>query len=245
MPTNIELMDALTQFLLSQLLQTSNSLVFLSFLLENAIIVFLVLLVGRVIQKIFSPQEVAYRYTPKEVLVCSVNILLNTIFTYIGFWFWKEGIIDINVSLSWYSIVDFLLLFLAMDFLMFVFHFTIHKTPAQRYIHQLHHQAVDPKPIDLFVLHPIETMCFGSLWLCLLWVYPFNFYSIIVYLTLNVVFGMIGHLSLEPVSEKLLKHPIVKLLGTSTYHHQHHRDVNYNFGFYTTIWDRLFGTLKE
>jgi len=220
-------------------------MVLLSFVLENALIVFLVLVVGRGIQKILAPQEPAYTYNSKELFICSVTILLNTIFTYVGFWFWKEGIIDMQVAWSWYSIADFLLLFLAMDFLMFVFHFVIHKTPAHRYIHQLHHQAVDPKPIDLFVLHPLETICFGSLWLCLLWLYPFNFYSIIVYLTLNVVFGMIGHLSLEPFSDKLRKHTLIKFLGTSTYHHQHHQDVNYNFGFYTTIWDKIFGTLKE
>jgi len=162
-----------------------------------------------------------------------------------GFWFWKEGVIIMQLSFSFYILIDFVLLFLAMDFLMFVFHFMIHKTPAHKYIHQLHHQAVDPKPIDLFVLHPLETICFGSLWLCLLWVYPFNFYSITLYLTLNVVFGMIGHLGLEPFPVALRNHTLVKFLGTSTYHHQHHQDVNHNFGFYTTLWDRLFGTLKK
>src|SRR6478735_7015948 len=187
----IIIMDTLTHFLLTQLIQTPTWLTLLSFLLENTFIVFLVLTIGRGIQKLSAPLEPAYTYSSKEIFICSVTILLNTIFTYMGFWFWKEGVIIMQLSFSFYILIDFVLLFLAMDFLMFVFHFMIHKTPAHKYIHQLHHQAVDPKPIDLFVLHPMETMCFGSLWLCLLWVYPFNFYSIIVYLTLNVVFGMI------------------------------------------------------
>ena len=112
-------------------------------------------------------------------------------------------------------------------------------------MHGLHHQAVDPKPIDLFVLHPVETLCFGGLWLILLMVYPFNVYAIILYLTVNVIFGMLGHLGIEPLPQKIRNNGLLKYLGTSTFHHQHHQDVQHNFGFYTTLWDRLFGTLQK
>jgi len=37
--------------------------------------------------------------------------------------------------------------------------------------------------------------------------------------------------------------PIFKYLGTSTFHAEHHEHLNYNYGFYTLIWDKLFGTL--
>lgn len=111
-------------------------------------------------------------------------------------------------------------------------------------MHLLHHEAIDPKPIDLFVLHPVETICFGGLWLALLIVHPFNLYAMILYLIVNVLFGMLGHLGIEPLPEKLRKAPVLKYIGTSTFHHQHHRDVEHNFGFYTSVWDRLFGTLQ-
>jgi sterol desaturase/sphingolipid hydroxylase (fatty acid hydroxylase superfamily) len=79
----------------------------------------------------------------------------------------------------------------------------------------------------------------------LLIVYPFNFCAMILYLTVNVLFGMTGHLGLEPLSKTLRSKPLLKYIGTSTFHHQHHRDIHHNFGFYTSIWDRLFGTLSQ
>jgi sterol desaturase/sphingolipid hydroxylase (fatty acid hydroxylase superfamily) len=38
--------------------------------------------------------------------------------------------------------------------------------------------------------------------------------------------------------------PLVKYLSTSTFHAQHHQNLKYNFGFYTLVWDHLFGTLS-
>lgn len=34
-------------------------------------------------------------------------------------------------------------------------------------------------------------------------------------------------------------------VGTSTFHAGHHQDAGHNFGFYTLVWDRLFGTLRR
>ena len=78
----------------------------------------------------------------------------------------------------------------------------------------------------------------------LLMVLPFNAYAIAVYLTVNLVFGLAGHLGIEPLPERWRNSWVVPYLGSSTFHHDHHRDVGYNFGFYTTVWDRVFGTLK-
>jgi lathosterol oxidase len=37
--------------------------------------------------------------------------------------------------------------------------------------------------------------------------------------------------------------PPLRLLGTSTFHAEHHEHRQFNFGFCTLIWDKLFGTL--
>jgi lathosterol oxidase len=215
------------------------------FLLENVLITVLVLWSGRLIQQRFSPQPGSpYLYSRKEWLICGLTNVLNTIITYIGYWLWKNGFIGISAEVSWFILIDFLILFLAMDLLMYVFHYIIHKTWLYKAIHGLHHEAVNPKPIDLFILHPLETINFGALWLLLLLLSAFNIYAIVIYLMINVLFGMIGHLGMEPLSTALRNKPFLKYLGTSSFHHQHHQDITHNFGFYTSIWDRLFGTYK-
>lgn len=37
--------------------------------------------------------------------------------------------------------------------------------------------------------------------------------------------------------------PLVRAIGSSSFHAGHHRTPATNFGFYSTVWDRLFGTL--
>ena len=237
---------SIMQSLLDQLLQLPEYALWILFLAENILITISVLLIGRLLQQKFAPVPfTTYRYTSREWFICAVTNLLNTVVTYAGFRLWRSSYLVMDMSVSLFIILDFLLLFLAMDLLMYIFHYIIHKTFLYKAMHGLHHQAVDPKPIDLFVLHPVETLCFGGLWLILLLVYPFNIYAIIPYLTVNVIFGMLGHLGIEPLPEKMRNNTVLKYLGTSTFHHQHHQDVHYNFGFYTTLWDRLFGTLQK
>lgn len=216
------------------------------FLIENVLLTILVLLAGRFIQQWQAPVAVTpFAASRKEWFICAGTNLLNTLVTYAGYWLWKHGLIKITFTISWAIITDFLLLFLAMDLLMFLFHFLIHKTVLYSVIHQLHHQAIHPKPMDLFILHPIETISFGLLWLILLVVYPFNIYGIIWYLTVNLVFGLTGHLGIEPLPVAIRRLPVLRYLGTSTFHHDHHEHLQHNFGFYTSIWDRLFGTYKR
>lgn len=222
--------------LLQYLLHLPIGVVWLIFFIENVLITCGVLLIGRYFYK--------GEYTAKEWGICMITNVLNTVVTYGGYWLWKQGLISINLGESWRILLDFVLLFLAMDMLMFIFHIIIHKTFLYKAVHQLHHAAIDPKPIDLFVLHPVETMGFGSLWLLLLMVYPFNIYAIILYLVVNVVFGLAGHLGIEPLPARVRDLPLIKYLGTSTFHHNHHQDIHHNFGFYTSIWDRLFKTYR-
>ena len=42
-----------------------------------------------------------------------------------------------------------------------------------------------------------------------------------------------------------LLRPLLRDIGGSTFHARHHQDLRCNFGFYTLIWDRLFGTLRK
>jgi len=223
-----------------------NGLIWTIFLLENILLTWLVLITGRYIQQQLVPQSVTpFTISRKEWLICAGTNVLNTVVTYAGYWLWKQGLIKTPYEISWRIAAHFLLLLLAMDLLMFLFHFIIHKTVLYKAVHGLHHQAIHPKPMDLFILHPLETLSFGALWLVLLIFFPFNIYAIILYLIVNLVFGLTGHLGIEPLPANIRRLPVFNWLGTSTFHHDHHEHVGYNFGFYTNLWDRLFGTLKR
>lgn len=229
-------MESSLQFL-SNLPET---LVVILFFVQNILITFFTLLIGNIIIK--QTKNPIQPISKKEWLVCTFTNILNTAITYFGFKVWQYDIININFDTTWALLIHVVTIFFAMDLLMFLFHYVIHRTILYRIIHSLHHKAIDPKPIDLFILHPLETLGFGFLWLFLLSFYTFNIYAIVIYLIFNVVFGLIAHLGIETRLDSISKLKGLAYLGTSSFHHQHHQIGQCNYGFYTNIWDRLIGT---
>lgn len=221
--------------------QTTLNL-WLIFLLENLLVTALALLFGWMILRLNdNPVKWASR---KEMAICLFTNLINTAITYGGFWLWQHGYIVMNFTVNWFILIDFAALFMLMDLAMFIFHYAIHHSVIYKAIHRFHHHYTDPTPIDLFVLHPIETLGFGSLWLIIIASFNFNFYAVLIYLTVNVFFGIMGHLGIEPFPHSIRRVIPFRYLGTSTFHHNHHLNIHYNYGFYTTIWDKIFKTYK-
>ncbi|WP_448700047.1 sterol desaturase family protein [Mucilaginibacter sp. AW1-3] len=227
--------------LLTYLLKCPAYLLWIIFLLENTTITILTLAIGRVILK--SQGTPTHPITKKQWFICIITNIINTIITYWGFRLWANGYININTSFSAMIVPDTLLLFFAMDLLMFIFHYFIHHSFVYKSVHYFHHLSVDPTPIDLFILHPVETFAFGGLWLTVLFCYSFNIYAIVIYLVINVIFGMIGHLGSSKAPSPKIR--LLKYLGTARFHHNHHKHTDRNYGFYTSIWDRMLGTYSE
>jgi lathosterol oxidase len=113
----------------------------------------------------------------------------------------------ISAEVSWLMLSDFLILFLAMDLLMYVFHYIIHKTWLYKAIHGLHHEAVRSLTLltCLFCIRWKPSALAHSGYCLLLCSGSFNIYAIVVYLVINVLFGMIGHLGMEPLSVTALR----------------------------------------
>jgi sterol desaturase/sphingolipid hydroxylase (fatty acid hydroxylase superfamily) len=178
------------------------------------------------------------------VLLAGACVLLNSLVMVAGIILWRAGIIQVRRALDWRVLLDVAVLFFAMDFAMYVLHRVAHLRWVFPLVHATHHRYENPRPLTLFVLNPFEVLGFGLLWLTLLVVYPSSALGIVVYLTINLVFGLLGHVGVEPLPGAWLTIPLVRQVSTSTFHAEHHRDKAHNFGFYTLIWDRLFGTLS-
>ncbi len=217
-------------------------------LLENFIIFFVVLVMGEFLVRRYQKHrvtEVPEPLTRIEVLLALSCVLLNALVTVIGVLLWQAGVIHVRDEADVLRVgVDTLVLFFAMDLAMYVFHRVAHHPWIFPLIHQTHHRFENPRPLTLFVLNPFETLGFGFLWLVLLVIYPASWLSIILYLTLNIVFGLVGHLGVEPMPNRWINLLFSRYISTSTFHAEHHFDKDHNYGFYTLIWDHLFGTLS-
>jgi lathosterol oxidase len=131
-----------------------------------------------------------------------------------------------------------------MDLLMYLLHRVAHTQPLYTLLHQFHHQYDRPRPLTLFALSPVENLAFGGLWLTVISVYHASWLGMSMYLMLNVFFGAVGHLGVEPFPQGWARKPLLRNLAGGSFHAQHHQDRKHNFGFYTLFWDRLLGTLR-
>lgn len=217
---------------------------FLLFLIENVFIAVSAIFIGFAFDGLLK--QLKQLVSIKELCWGISTVLLNTVVTFSGYLLYKYQYIQIELEFSvLHVIVHFILLFVAMDFLMYVFHYIAHKFLFLNQFHELHHEYSTPTAFSLFVLHPIEVIGFGSIWLMLLYLGNFSIYAVMIYLILNVIMGMIGHLRKEFIPEYIKNNTVFKWTANTGFHVGHHQNDRYNFGFYTKIWDRLFGTLKD
>jgi sterol desaturase/sphingolipid hydroxylase (fatty acid hydroxylase superfamily) len=216
-------------------------------LVGNWLVFFLTLAVGRVLARRYQrkpttppPEPV----TARELWLATSCVLVNTLVTIAGILLWQHGVIQIRLQVGWRVALDALVLIVAMDFLMYLFHRLAHLPWVFPLVHATHHEYNNPRPLTLFVLNPFETLAFGVLWVLVITVYSSSWLGIALYLTFNLAFGLIGHLGVEPLPASWIAIPVVREVSTSTFHAEHHLDADHNFGFYTLLWDRLFGSLS-
>jgi sterol desaturase/sphingolipid hydroxylase (fatty acid hydroxylase superfamily) len=181
--------------------------------------------------------------TRQDKFLAALATLLNAGVSIVGWLLWKAGWITITFTGAGRAMLDLAILLLVMDAGMYGLHWLVHGRWIYPWVHRTHHTHESTNPISLFVLNPFEVLGFGGLLVCALMVFPLSAWAVGSYLTLNLVFGTIGHAGVEPLPLRWMKHPALRFVGTSTFHAQHHADPTHNFGFYTVVWDRLFGTI--
>jgi lathosterol oxidase len=237
-------MTVLDQFL-ERFAEISLATAFAWLLAINTLMFIASVLGGELAVRLFRDRRIADDpdpISPAEVLLAASCVLLNTLVAIVGWLMWRRGWIHVRTGGGVRILIDFVVLLVAMDFLMYVFHRIAHVRWIFPLVHSTHHRYDRPRPLSLFVLNPFEVLGFGALWLILLAIYTTTWTGMILYLALNLLFGTLGHLGVEPFPRAWSHWPLLRHLGSSTFHATHHGDRDVNFGFYTDVWDRLFRT---
>lgn len=214
---------------------------------ENLAVLVIAVAAGQWLVRRFADRRVAREPESLgrlEVAAAASCVLLNTGVTVAGLLLWRAGLIRFRTDFGPRAWCDVLVLLLVMDGAMYALHRAAHHRWVFPTLHRFHHQFDRPRPLTLFILNPAENLAFGVLWLGVICSYQASYFATVVYLTLNVAFGTVGHLGVEPLPKRWAQIPVLRHLAGSTFHARHHQDLTSNFGFYTLFWDRLFGTLR-
>ena len=179
----------------------------------------------------------AAKPTRREYALSFLIVLINISVGVPGWLLWKAHRIELLDNGVLYFLLDVFVLLFYFDFSMYVLHRLMHQGPLYRIFHSKHHDHVNVNGISLYVMNPAEAWGFGLLLIGFLMVHPTNLYALLFFLTLNWAYGTMGH-SGVPIHSRVLRW----LIGDTEFHHRHHSKKVGNFGFYTPVWDNLFGT---
>lgn len=147
-----------------------------------------------------------------------------------------------DYSILWF-IFQILVLMLILDFWFYVAHRIMHTKYIYRFVHKRHHLSTDPSPFAANSIHPFESLIDFIFIVFISFIIPLHPLAIFIFVNLSSIWSTIGHLGYEIFPRAFTKSIFGKYLNLPTVHNQHHKLFLYNFGYYTTIWDRIFGTL--
>jgi lathosterol oxidase len=173
----------------------------------------------------------------RDMLISLVILGINVGVGIPGWWLWKRGYIVLVERPFPAAVLDGAMMFVYFDLCMYGLHRFMHTSWLYALVHRRHHDHTNVSGISLYVMNPVEAAGFGMLLILFLLGRACDVDALLAFLFLNWLYGTIGHSAL-PISGGLLSW----IVGNAAFHHRHHTEQRYNYGFFTGVWDRLWGT---
>ena len=161
-------------------------------------------------------------------------------------WLTNAGVIRFDhAPASWWVIVlEYALYFALFDTYFYWLHRWMHNEPIYRWVHKLHHRSTSPNLLTTLSVSPLESLINGGFVPLFLAVFTLHDASVALITPTNIIMGLYVHSGYEFMPRWWNKSWATKWFITATFHDQHHRYFVGNFGGYTTVWDRLCGTMR-
>ena len=149
----------------------------------------------------------------------------------------------------WVLLLEYAAYFLTFDTWFYWLHRWMHNEPYYKWIHKLHHWSTSPNLLTTISVHPLESLINGGWMIIFVTLYSFvggvHVGAMAFIAATNQVMGLYVHSGYEFFPKWWNKTWATKWFITATFHDHHHRYFTANFGGYTTIWDRLCGTVHK
>jgi len=152
---------------------------------------------------------------------------------------------DINKYGMPYYYFTFIWMFFLHDAYFYWSHRLMHHPKIFKYVHLIHHKSTNPSPWTAYAFHPFEAVIEASIITVIAFSIPTHRSAIFIYTLFQIAYNVYGHLGFEIFPKKFNTHWFGKWLNTSVAHNMHHRYFVKNYGLWTTIWDRMMGTMNE
>jgi lathosterol oxidase len=136
----------------------------------------------------------------------------------------------------WYNIVQFPFFLIFTDFFIYFIHRGLHHPLVYKRLHKPHHKWIMPTPYASHAFHPIDGFAQSIPYHVFPYLFPLQKLSYLaLFVFINIWTIMIHD------GEYVANNPII---NGAACHSVHHFGFNYNYGQYTTVWDRLGGSYR-
>lgn len=194
-----------------------------------------------------QPRGFKWAVLRNEAVFATINMVvagfvLGSINSYLR----KNGWITFNSApAAWWTIaLEYALYFFLFDTWFYWLHRWMHEEPAYSWVHKLHHKSTSPNLLTTFSVNPLESLVNGGFVPLFVTMFTIHDATMALLVPTSVLMGLYVHSGYEFMPRWWNQSWATKWFITATFHDQHHRYFTGNFGGYTTIWDRLCGTMR-
>jgi sterol desaturase/sphingolipid hydroxylase (fatty acid hydroxylase superfamily) len=140
------------------------------------------------------------------------------------------------------AIGSFLGLILFNDLWFYSMHRLLHTSFLYKHIHSVHHRSIDVNPFSSYSFHLIEAILVTGWVLPAALYIPFPMPVLMVTQVVGLANNLMAHLGYELLPRWWAGVPILRWSNSATFHSMHHTRFKGNYGLFSRVWDRLFGT---
>lgn len=138
---------------------------------------------------------------------------------------------------TWYNYAQFPLFLAFTDFFIYWIHRGLHHPLVYKHLHKPHHRWIMPTPFASHAFHPLDGYAQSVPYHVFPFLFPLQkFAYVALFIFINIWTIMIH--DGEYVANSAF-------INGAACHSIHHLAFNYNYGQYTTFWDRLGGSYRQ
>jgi lathosterol oxidase len=137
----------------------------------------------------------------------------------------------------WYNVIQFPFFLAFTDFCIYWIHRYLHHPLIYKHLHKPHHKWIMPTPFASHAFHPLDGYAQGFPYHVFPFLFPLQkFAYVILFIFINIWTVLIHD------GEYYADNPIINGAACHTMHHLY---FNFNYGQFTTLWDRLGGSYRK
>lgn len=196
-----------------------------------------------------QPNGFRWKTFRNEIIFGAINVPISgAILGYVTTTWTASGIIAFDETPTewWVIALEYAAYFLLFDTWFYWLHRLMHVEPIYKWVHKLHHRSTSPNLLTTLSVSPFESLINGGFVPLFTAVFTVHEPTMLWFIgPTNIIMGLYVHSGYELLPRWWNRTWLTKWFISATFHDQHHKYFNWNFGGYTTIWDRICGTVRS